>query len=330
MTTENEMIYDPIQIREKMEKTLCPDGGCQYTYSDAAGSIQSVAYAPFPGVALVQKAVHMPRFITNWRYGPKDAVAIEYCHEGRLECQVGEECLYVAPGDIVFFRTDLNARILRYPGSHYHATTVNIFLNEPSPVLDIHLKMADFSIDMLSRKYLPDGQYYSVLTRTDELKAVFEGMKHAPEQLKSMYYGVKILEAMVLLASGVVDTNDHPVRRISKHQAEMVKCVYRYIMERPERRYTIEQLSKQFSVSATQLKNGFQIVYGIPMQKFIREQKMIAAAKILATTDMKVTEVALMFGYNNTSKFADAFHSVIGESPKQYSMKYRAFSGEEN
>ena len=99
-----------------------PDGSCAYTYSDAAGSIQSITYEPFSGTALVQKAVHLPQFITNWRYGPKEAIAIEYCHEGRLECQIGEECLYVVPGDIVFFRTDPNAMILRYPGSHYHAT----------------------------------------------------------------------------------------------------------------------------------------------------------------------------------------------------------------
>lgn len=242
---------------------------------------------------------------------------------------MGEECLYVAPGDIVFFRTDPNVRILRYPGSHYHATSINVFTDEPSPVLDVHLQTAQFSIDMLIEKYLPDGQYYSVLAKTEELKRVFEEMKRAQEPLKGAYYGVKILEAMVLLASGAVDTNAHPAHRLSKHQAELVKSIYRYIMEQPERRYTIEQLSKQFSISATQLKNGFQIVYGLPMQKFIREQKMKAAAKMLETTDMKVTEVALMFGYSNTSKFSDAFLGVIGESPKQHSMKFRAF-GREN
>lgn len=106
----------------------------------------------------------------------------------------------------------------------------------------------------------------------------------------------------------------------------MVKSVYGYIMEHPEKRYTIEHLAKQFSISATQLKNGFQVVYGVSMQKFIREQKMIAAAKVLEATDMKVTEVALMFGYTNTSKFAEAFHGVIGEYPKQYSLNFRTYN----
>lgn len=104
----------------------------------------------------------------------------------------------------------------------------------------------------------------------------------------------------------------------------MVNQVYRYVMEHPEERYSIEELAEKFNISSTYLKQCFQMVYGTPMQKFIREQKMKAAAKVLATTNLKVTEVAQMFGYSNISKFSEAFKSVTGEPPKQYSMHYYA------
>ena len=326
MFTLSEVKYSPEEIRQKMQITSRADGSTVSFFADQTGSIQSTVYTPFPGVSLVQKDVHLPQFITNWRYGPINALAVEYCREGRLECQVNGEYLYIAPGDIVIFRTDPNLRTLQYPSSHYHAIACMIFLDEPSPVLDMHLGMANFSMEKLKEKYLPHQRYYSILKDTDQLKSVFEAMFHPPESVKTMYFGVKILESLVLLASEISEVNKNPLQRVSRHQAEMVKRVYRYVMEHPEERYTINDLAERFTASPTHLKKCFQIVYGTSMQKFIREQKIKAAAKVLETTDRTVTEVAQMFGYTNISKFSDAFKCIIGEYPKQYSLRYYTLS----
>ena len=321
--------YSPEEIRQKMHVTSRSDGSTVSFFADHTGSIQSTVYTPFPGVSLVQKDVHLPQFITNWRYGPVNALAIEYCREGRLECQVDEECLYIAPGDIVIFRTDPNLRMLQYPSSHYHATTCMIYLDDLSPVLDMHLGMAGFSLEKLTDKYLPDKRYYSILKNIDSLKNVFEEMAHSPEAVKNMYLGVKILESVVLLASEVSEINENPPQRVPRHHAEMVKQVYRYVMDHPEERFTINDLAERFTVSPTHLKKCFQIVYGTSMQKFIREQKMKTAAKVLETTDITVTEAAQMFGYSNVSKFAETFKCIIGEYPKQYSLRHYSVSDTE-
>ena len=68
------------------------------------------------------------------------------------------------------------------------------------------------------------------------------------------------------------------------------------------------------------------MVYGVPIQTFIREQKMKAAAKVLETSDIQVTKVAQMFGYKNISKFAAAFEQIMGETPKKYSLRYNNIS----
>lgn len=329
MSTLSETNYSPDEIRQKMKIVPRPDGSTVSFFSDHTGSIHSTVYTPFPGVSLIQKDVHMPQFITNWRYGPVNALAIEYCREGQLECQVGEDFLYVAPGDFVIFRTDPNLRMLHYPSSHYHATALMIFMDQPSPILDLHLGMAEFTPEMLIEKYLPDNRYYSVLTNTELLTNVFEAIANVPESVKNMYFGVKILETLILLASEIPEINANPARKVPRHQSDMAKRVCAYVMEHPEERYSIDDLAEKFSISPTQLKKYFQVVYGTSMQKFIREQKMKAAAKVLETTDKKVTEVAQMFGYSNISKFSDAFKSMIGEYPKQYSLRYYTVSNDD-
>ena len=48
---------------------------------------------------------------------------------------------------------------------------------------------------------------------------------------------------------------------------------------------------------------------------FLRAQKMRQAAVLLRETDRTVLDIAGQFGYDNGSKFARAFRSVIGVSP---------------
>lgn len=309
------------EIRKKMQHRTRPDGGSVSYFEDHRGSICSTVYHPFSGLSFVKKDVNLPQFITNWRYGPVEAVSIEYCYEGSLECQIDEDYLYISSGDVVVFRTDPHLRRLCYPSSHYHAAQIVIYLEEISPDLSLYFDMVNISPEMIINKYLPDNRYYSILKNTEWLKDVFEKMIHAPDSVKNMYFGVKSLECLVLLSSQMCEINNNQIKKLSKYQAEMAKQVYQYAMEHPEERYSIDELAEKFSISPTQLKKYFQLVYGTSVQKFIREQKMKLAAKILETTDKKVTEVAQMFGYNNASKFAVAFKSVMGEYPKKYSLR---------
>ena len=51
---------------------------------------------------------------------------------------------------------------------------------------------------------------------------------------------------------------------------------------------------------------------------FLRAQKMHGAARLLRTGARTVLDIAGQFGYDNASKFAKAFRSVIGVSPSAY------------
>lgn len=326
MIVSSQFPYTPEEIRKKMQVISQPDGSTVFFFSNHTGSIQSKVYLPFPGVTLVQKDVHIPQFIANWRYGPVEAFAIEYCREGCLECQIDDESLYITPGDIVIFRTDPNVRILRYPGSYYCATSFTIYLDKSYPVLDSYLKRVDFTLEMLIQKYLPDNCYFNVLKNKEQLANVFKDIYHSPESAKDVFFGLKILESLLFMAAEISEIGSFQRNKVSKISADMAKQVCDYVMEHPEERYTINDLSKKFLISSTQLKKYFQMVYGVPIQTFIREQKMKAAAKILETSDIQITKVAQMFGYKNISKFAAAFEQVMGENPKKYSMEHSEFS----
>ena len=54
----------------------------------------------------------------------------------------------------------------------------------------------------------------------------------------------------------------------------------------------------------------FSYVAGIPLSEYIRRRRMTQAAFELQTTDSKVLDVALKYGYTSPTSFNRAFQSV--------------------
>lgn len=81
---------------------------------------------------------------------------------------------------------------------------------------------------------------------------------------------------------------------------------------------TQEKLAKIFHVSRAHLCNAFKGVYGVPVYKYVRIQKIQTAALQLIHTDRTVIDIAIENGYDNPSKFSSAFKEIMGETPLDY------------
>lgn len=101
-------------------------------------------------------------------------------------------------------------------------------------------------------------------------------------------------------------------------QMRLAAAAYEHASRNPEHHIPIEVLAEQLRVSPTHLKNGFRIVYGDSLYSYLRTQKMLAAAELLHQSSRTVLDIAGDFGYDNGSKFAKAFQSVMGMSPREF------------
>lgn len=107
-------------------------------------------------------------------------------------------------------------------------------------------------------------------------------------------------------------------RPASRSQLDIVKAVSDYIDQNLNGKITIKQLTSEFGVSDTYLQNAFRSIYGMPVVRFIRAQKMQSAAQLLIHTTRKVDKIAEALGYENESKFSAAFRKVMGAPPGAY------------
>ena len=101
-------------------------------------------------------------------------------------------------------------------------------------------------------------------------------------------------------------------------QKEVAEKAQEMIMANLGRHITITELAQILHISPTQLKVSFQKVYGIPVYSYARAKRMEAASYLLSETDKSVLEIAGEFGYENGSKFARAFRTIAGVTPREY------------
>ena len=110
---------------------------------------------------------------------------------------------------------------------------------------------------------------------------------------------------------------------VSKCQANLAKEIAGHITNNMDEKLTLEQASKLFHASATNIKNAFKAVFGVPFYSFIKAQKMESASYMLEHTDKSITEIAGEHGYENSGKFAGAFKSIKGITPREYRIQKR-------
>ena len=69
-------------------------------------------------------------------------------------------------------------------------------------------------------------------------------------------------------------------------------------------------------------KSGLKQIYGETRYAYLKKYKMHKAAKLLLETNQRVIEIAAAMGYQNPSKFTEAFFSVMGKKPLEYRKQH--------
>ncbi len=101
-------------------------------------------------------------------------------------------------------------------------------------------------------------------------------------------------------------------------QVEVAKRAAKILSDDLRQHIPVRQIAERFSVSETSLKNYFRGVYGQNISAWLRETRLIEAAKLLSSTKRLIAEISEQVGYSNQGKFAAVFKKQFGLSPLEY------------
>ena len=290
--------------------------------NDSTGDGTMTLYQVFPGVFLMYNDFHMKQCVSGFQTD-MDLLCIDHCREGRIEPEAGAGAYsYLEAGDLrVDQRIHHNGKVT-FPLCHYHGISIGFQMSVAAKEIPAHMK--DFSVDLyeLQKKYCSDPKPF-VIPGEPAIEHIFSELYNVPLKIKKYYFKIKVLELLLYLDA--LELSGHTEERpyFYKGQVEKIKAIQALLTEDLTKNYTLEELSEQFDIALTPLKNCFKTVYGSPIFTYMRTYRMNYAATLLKSDkNLKIAEIAGLVGYDSPSKFSSAFHQTMGKTPLEYRKSF--------
>ena len=293
------------------------DGYCTVYKMDCADGLGLMTvYQVYPGIQLIYNDFEATSCYWDGNID-KNILEINHCREGREGCRLASgSCLYLGEGDLSIHTMDNCAAEMSFPLKHYRGISVVINLSmvmrNPPEIL------SDSGIDILQfkDKFCSGGNCF-IMRAKDEIEHIFSELYSVPDCLQKPYFRLKVQELLLFLC--MVDVSQEKQRELyTSPQVEIIKTIHKRLTSNLQERPTIEDLSKEYLINTTTLKDTFKGIYGQPIGTYMKEYRIRQAAILLRQTQATIAEIANQVGYENQSKFATAFRDVLKISPAEY------------
>ncbi len=86
----------------------------------------------------------------------------------------------------------------------------------------------------------------------------------------------------------------------------------------------LKTLARKAGLNDTKLKRGFRQVYGTTVFGYLRQYRMVRAARLLSAGQMNVDETAYTLGFHDTAHFIRQFRQHYGTTPGTYLKQARS------
>ena len=274
----------------------------------------------YPGIELCYLAFSTDSFSVQHK-AISHIIQINYCKAGQIIWEMNNGSrIYLNPGD--FSLHTMNActdSVLTFPNGMYQGLSIYIDLQEASDNPPELIKNFGIFETILPEKFCKDDSP-AFLAGNEQTESIFSAFYNQPETLMLPFQKIKILELLLYLAK----MEFTPQNKLAEYQFELtetIRKIHDQLLQHMEQRITIEELSKQYLINPTTLKNAFKSVYGTSIAAHIKEHRMRQAARMLIESNRNIAEIAQAVGYDSQSKFATAFKSYFKVLPREYRKK---------
>ena len=91
-----------------------------------------------------------------------------------------------------------------------------------------------------------------------------------------------------------------------------------YIKDNFQSDISIVKMADCFNISTSQLFRDFKKYSSMSPQQYIKQYRVFYAAHLLSTTDLTISQISTLSGYNDICNFSKQFKSIYNRSPADY------------
>ncbi|NIK74992.1 two-component system response regulator YesN [Paenibacillus castaneae] len=98
----------------------------------------------------------------------------------------------------------------------------------------------------------------------------------------------------------------------------IVKAIQKYVDDNFSYELALASLASMFHLNETYLSGLFKQHVGVTFSEYLTGLRMKKAGELLAQSDLKLTDIAMLVGISSSSYFSTSFKKYYGLSPKEY------------
>lgn len=117
---------------------------------------------------------------------------------------------------------------------------------------------------------------------------------------------------------------------VPNYYEQNVESAVKYLKMHYLKPFDLEYLLKISAMSRSNFIKRFRIVAGVSPMQFVIRKRIAHAARMIAVSDLPISQIAIECGFCDSSHFSKCFRNVTGESPRAYRQRMRQYSDREN
>jgi AraC-like DNA-binding protein len=117
-----------------------------------------------------------------------------------------------------------------------------------------------------------------------------------------------------------LETQPKIKKRLSKKE-HLIFDIRDYLLENLEEPLQVDTLCREFGVSDRTLQTAFKHIFGYTPKKFIKLLKYNKAYDGIINSDIKISQIAMQYGFTNFGLFSQEFRQMFGYLPSELRKK---------
>lgn len=297
---------------------------------DGSGTME--AYCIFAGIELIFNQFRAFQLeMKEYSAGQEDirAIEINHCKRGAYRCVLEDGALAgVDEGELAANIWSVKRKNAMFPSGYYYGAELLIHIDRANEALLQFFRTFGIDLFEIQRKLLKNHGGTAIST-PPELEYAFHALYEGRRRKNEGYLRIKVMEILKFLTDTPFETCLSEHVYVSGARQKRLHELALYLREHPENTDTIPELAEKAGLPASSLKCGFKDMFGKPLHTWRRENRILRAQELLLKKEKKISEIALLCGYENASKFSQAFRRQTGLTPTEFCRNGQRIAGTE-
>ncbi|MEM9648353.1 MAG: AraC family transcriptional regulator [Bacteroidota bacterium] len=172
--------------------------------------------------------------------------------------------------------------------------------------------------EMLNQLVHPSDHYVQgpKFYMTPEMQSTVNQLFHTSYtgKTKMMFFRSQITALLSHFFGQLASMDGDTIKVSEKEKLYQAKEILSENLDSPP---SLAELSRQIGLNSFKLKKNFKALFGVPVFKYLQNERLSKAHDLLRNKDATVQEAAWHVGYDSLSSFSNAFSKKYGFRPSQ-------------